>query len=340
MTCAKICQMVAKPVNPTSTEQAESAKKAGLLNNMTGTDKEGARKKLGTGIPISSQPSRIDEVVKTEGFRSNIFTQLLGLITNSLDVSDEGTSPPSIHVLQLVLDIVLASCNEELKCARGKEMALALTKNLPNLVKACQSDQANSSVSRSKIVASLRTLASLVHNKREINCGPPSVVATVEEETHGQHHHHHHHHKDKTDPRFICDVHGVPAVRRRCSHGPHKDRRFYVCGLERSNRCNYFKWADAATEAGDGATERLHSAVGHDNTNDIFVQVQMQLEIIFSSNGLEQQLCELFSSLFEKSQSGATVSEATLIHEGASGGASFPSLMTETSKMQDEEDGV
>ena len=25
--------------------------------------------------------------------------------------------------------------------------------------------------------------------------------------------------KDKTDPRFVCETHGVPAVRRRCSHG-------------------------------------------------------------------------------------------------------------------------
>jgi hypothetical protein len=50
--------------------------------------------------------------------------------------------------------------------------------------------------------------------------------------------------KDKTDPRFVCDVHGVPAVRRRCSSGTNKNRRFYVCGMERKQRCKYFRWAD------------------------------------------------------------------------------------------------
>ena len=34
-------------------------------------------------------------------------------------------------------------------------------------------------------------------------------------------------------------------MRRRCSHGAHKNRRFYVCGMDRNSRCNYFKWADS-----------------------------------------------------------------------------------------------
>jgi hypothetical protein len=50
--------------------------------------------------------------------------------------------------------------------------------------------------------------------------------------------------KEKTTPKFICETHNIPAVRRRCARGVHKDRRFYVCGKERGQRCKYFVWAD------------------------------------------------------------------------------------------------
>jgi len=201
MTCSKIWQMTSKPIAASSLEQAENAKKAGLLNNRTGSTKEAAVKKPNkesqhetTGI------SRGDsiEVVKTEGFRSQIFTQLLGLITESFDVAkDEESCPPSSHVLQLVIDVVLDSCTDELKSARGKEMALAFTKNIPSLVKICRSNDSSFSLHCSKLVVSVRTLASLILQKREIN-RDPHLVAGSEDEKDGAHSHHN---KDKTDPR-------------------------------------------------------------------------------------------------------------------------------------------
>jgi len=33
-------------------------------------------------------------------------------------------------------------------------------------------------------------------------------------------------------------------VKRKAARGEHKDKRFYVCGLERSQRCKFFKWSD------------------------------------------------------------------------------------------------
>mmetsp|Transcript_5230 Transcript_5230/g.11836 ORF Transcript_5230/g.11836 Transcript_5230/m.11836 type:complete len:3618 (-) Transcript_5230:38-10891(-) len=334
MTCGKIWQMTSKPIAASSLKQAENAKKAGLLNNMTGPAKETALK-LSTESSIqrmeisdSKQGDDI-EVVKTEGFRSQMFTQLLGSITKSLDArnDEEEISPPSSYVLQLVLNLVLGSCIEELKSARGKEMALAFTKNLPNLVKACQSNESNFSIHCNKLVVSLRTLSALVLQKREINCGHP-FVAAAEDEKDGAHAHHHH--KDKTDPRFICEVHGVPAVRRRCSHGVHKDRRFYVCGLERNQRCNYFKWSSDVPESAPDTYE---------DVQNIFVPVLMELEKIFIENDLQEQFCSLVSNQFEKNQAVATVPETTLVNEGASG-ANFPSMKSKMDKRLDEEDGV
>lgn len=49
---------------------------------------------------------------------------------------------------------------------------------------------------------------------------------------------------DKIDPKFVCGTHSIPAVRRRCSQGANVDRRFYVCGMPRAQRCDYWEWAD------------------------------------------------------------------------------------------------
>jgi|SaaInl74LU_5_DNA_1037368.scaffolds.fasta_scaffold04256_2 hypothetical protein len=133
-----------------------------------------------------------------------------------------------MHVLQLAVDLVLNATTDELKASRGKEMVVALTKHLKNLIEGCPSDAEVPPDACTKIVMSLRSLTSLVLARRDIMSRkfPPETKGKPSSRQ-----------KDKTDPRFICDVHGVPAVRRRCSHGVHKDRRFYVCGLERKHRC-------------------------------------------------------------------------------------------------------
>ncbi len=171
-----------------SLEQAENAKKAGLALK-TSQSVEVSGSKLGENI----------KVVKTESFRSQIFTHLLGLMTKTLDANamDE-TSPPLMYVLQLILDIVLGSCTEELKAARGKEMALAFTQNLSNLVKVCRSsDFKFSQICTRKLVLSLRTLAGLVLQNREISREATLAVEDKDwvDDTH------HHNNKNKTDPR-------------------------------------------------------------------------------------------------------------------------------------------
>jgi len=354
MTCGKIWQMTSKPIAASSLEQAENAKKAGLLN-MTGPAKETAKLYPESPSLSSASGSKQEEgieVVKTEGFRSQIFTELLGLMTKSFDATKDGENfPPSSHVLQLVVDLVINSRTEELKSARGKEMVFAFTKNIPCLVRACLSNESSFSQHCSKLVVSLRTLASLVLQKRELNCDPPLVALTDEEkDSTGTNNHH----KDKTDPRFVCEVHGVPAVRRRCSHGVHKDRRFYVCGLERRERCNYFKWSsDVPDSAPDlvGKSQDENLMAECDDAKDIFLPVKMELQKIFgevdSQDGdpqntckstLESQFCGLVSNQFEKNQAVSTVPAVAAVNEGSI--VNFPSLKTETEKMQDVEDGV
>ena len=130
-------------------------------------------------------------------------------------------------------------------------------------------------------------------------------------------------------PSFVCDVHGVPAIRRRCSHGQHKDRRFYVCGLDRKDRCNYFKWSDEVpTTSIEGGTKQ--------DSQMIFPSVLKELQQFFSGEELQQQLCDLISEQFENyhpSASQESVNEDDL-------GPKFPSLKTDAERLREIEDGL
>jgi E3 ubiquitin-protein ligase UBR4 len=317
MKCGTIWRMVSKPIAESSALSAENAKKAGL-----------ALKTMG-----SSDNKRGDDInmAKTEGFKSHLFTKLLGLMTKSFDASNttEESSSPSVYVLQLILDVVLGSCTEELKAARGKEMALAFTQNLASLVKLCQTSDSKFSQHCSKLVVSLRTLAGLVRQNREI-IHVPTLVATADDEKDGVGMFNPNH-KSKTDPRFVCE-HEMPAVRRRCSHGVHKDRRFYVCGLDRSKRCNYFKWSDDTSPV--SPSQNVNQLVSHNE--QIFVPVQMELQRIFSSTSLQEQFASLVSSQFETKQGAVSTAQ---INEGASN-LPFTSIVTDVERAQDKEDGV
>lgn len=122
----------------------------------------------------------------------------------------------------------------------------------------------------------------------------------------------------------------MPAVRRRCSHGVHKDRRFYVCGLERSQRCNYFKWSSDVPASTPQFENESHSL-------DLFVSIQRDLQRIFSENDLHGGICDLVSKQFERYT--AEQADGGVISERPSS-ASFPSIKTEMEKMQDKADGV
>jgi hypothetical protein len=196
MTCGKIWQMTSQPIAESSLEQAENAKKAGLLNK-TATPAFLTRSSCqNKELSGSSLDDRMDDSA-TEGFRSQLLTKLLSLIEVTLD-AESNSSPPSRDVLQLILDLVIGSA-ENFKTVRGNEAALAFTKNLPCLIKACQSDESNSPIQFCKLIVSLRALTSLVVQDRDMKRDPTvgtsldeglDVAGTSDRIT-----------KDKTDPR-------------------------------------------------------------------------------------------------------------------------------------------
>lgn len=92
-----------------------------------------------------------------------------------------------------------------------------------------------------------------------------------------------------------CDDHNIPAVRRRSPRGAFKDRRFYVCGLERGKRCKFFKWADEVDAA---AIDKQPSQVRFCK----IVRECLWKTVEGSDSTLESRLCEVFeeSFLFEE----------------------------------------
>lgn len=131
----------------------------------------------------------------------------------------------------------------------GKKFAEGLVSKLSVLVELYLTGELDSESSQQahvSMIIALRSLVKLLLGKEDVVLNNPSIpesetkvnATDLDVPSMGPKN------KYRTDPRFVCDVNGVAAVRRRCSHGIHKDRRFYLCGMERKNRCKYFKWAD------------------------------------------------------------------------------------------------
>ena len=99
----------------------------------------------------------------------------------------------------------------------------------------------------------------------------------------------------------------------RCSHGEHKDRRFYVCGMDRKNRCKYFKWADelvdTATEKGTSSAEHSVQHSEHSDAlslEDIVIDSRLQPILWKQLNAgnppLHKKLCTTVRNYVKKSK--------------------------------------
>ena len=162
----------------------------------------------------TKEHANADGVSFRYSFRARLFAKLLDLISRSLS---NNTNPSHHHLINLLLQMVHSPKNEKLRVKRGKEVLKRITESLRDILQRNEND--------GKVVMLLRTLSSLVTKKSSIDEYPSLLVVKRGKEQDYKRHHH----KSKTDPRFICDVHKLPAVRRRCSHGVHKDRRFCKC---------------------------------------------------------------------------------------------------------------
>ena len=263
--------------------------------------------------------------IDREAIKSRLFSHLLSLVPRSITK----TLPLTHHLIHLLLKIVYTSKSEKLKSARGKEMLNSMAIYLRDMLQAKE----NGTHAIGKMVVVLRTLSSLVTKKTSIVQGIPiSFCKNGPREKDFKRHQH----KSKTDPRFICDVHKIPAVRRRCSHGIHKDRRFYgktnnvvrtptvlvlvrsshtycstfftVCGLGRKHRCSYFKWADASLNENPDQQQDIVEEYPMDIddvlSQTIFEPIKVELTKLLDDEdhapSIQSQFCSLIGDTFEE----------------------------------------
>ncbi len=184
----------------------------------------------------SNQLDLSDDHRGYEYFLGELFAFVMGQLSFTLKQERCKTSTESL--IKLLLDLIRHSKRNSLRHERATLFVRDLSKGISHILNYISRDQKLTHNNMSFLVTYLRGLSSLTtpHLKSEFFY-PASESDSIHRSrvvSKGD---------DKT--KFICDVHRIPAVRRRCDKaGPNKDRRFYVCGKEKGERCDYFRWAD------------------------------------------------------------------------------------------------
>ena len=141
-------------------------------------------------------------------------------------------------LIKLVLDLIRHSKRDALKRERAIFFVKDVSKGISCILDSSSQKQKLAHYDMSTLVTCLRGLSSLTipDSKSEFHYPGSKYDGVYRSRALS---------KEIKKTKFVCDVHGIPAVRRRCDKaGPNKDRRFYVCGKEKGKRCKYFKWAD------------------------------------------------------------------------------------------------
>ena len=141
-------------------------------------------------------------------------------------------------LVKLVLDLIKHSKRGVLKRDRALSFVKDISKGISYILDSSSPQQKLSHAKMAALVTCLRGLSSLA------TTDSISGLKFYDSKSSGDRHSQTLSKKRK-NVKFFCDVHGIPAVKRKCElPGPNKDRRFYVCGKEKGDRCNYMKWVD------------------------------------------------------------------------------------------------
>ena len=178
-----------------------------------------------------------EEQTTYEYFVGHLFTSIVDLLASVLKRERCGHSAGPL--IRLLLDMIRNSKHVGSQNDRAKRFSKEISQGISHILKA---GSAGKQISQEKFLVLVTCIRSLT------NLLAPEDSHEILEESHPDEHSGDDQRgvkpKEKSSPKFICETHNIPAVRRRCAKGVHKDRRFYVCGKERGQRCKYFVWAD------------------------------------------------------------------------------------------------
>ena len=125
-----------------------------------------------------------------------------------------------------------------------------------------------------------------------------------------------------------------------CSLYPEKNnKRYYVCGMERKERCKFFKWADSEEGKIGNASSQIE-----DDQSDSSLRSEIWLLLNHGEPPLQMQLCQLMQIYFRSSKlsnsSVDSISESTCLVERDQPSLFKESLENKENTMEDFNDGV
>ncbi len=225
MTCSQLSQMTTKPVPPNICEQVEEAK-AMVVEEQVPENLDDEEEALNKAIQMSMEIPT-DENSESESQRTSpnsvhiaLLNRLLEDLEQALLKERESLILYPIPIVDLLLTIVVQSDLED-RITFGKMICESFCSSIFSLCERYLSEETNEASQynlRHSIIIYLRAIEGLATKQKSITgilSKPntksqehkkknPVVTGSIRPNN-----------KDKTDPRFVCEVHGVPAVRRR-----------------------------------------------------------------------------------------------------------------------------
>jgi hypothetical protein len=332
LSCAQIKQMQSVPIaNGTAiVEQVEQALQEAKSAGARASDAEDPlRRAIQRSQPEASNSS--DKIViNFDTFTGGLFDNILGLVGYMLEGSSTGVPIGRLNpLLTLLLDSISMGANGNAHVSRGKRYAREVLKHTRRMLGTIRSGPRSEKTRYVLLINFLRSLGRLTgaHGDDVTGSGDDASETGVlsPEKV-----------KGKTDPRFVCDAHGVPAVRRRCSNGGNKNKRFYVCGMERKQRCKYFKWAD---ESKPSRPERAGPQTRLEKELELFIWQLLSDASQAQAGSLSDQLCDLMETEFSRSD-GGKVKEIRPSEVKSSGDQPTPNSKAEINSLYDREAAI
>jgi hypothetical protein len=242
LTCAHMKEMKPVSLGKMDIKQVEilSSKRQGSSEEAINDDEE-----LQKALKLSLGENVIDDVQQDdlaqgyrgyEEFLGALFAFVMEKLSIALKKDHCGMNVRSI--IKLALELIGHSKRDSLKQDRAKCFVKEVVHGISNIMSYLSaSRQRLDQEKTSSLITCLRALSNLLapHGHSESYFSGSKLVFSDESPSPN---------KDTTLSRFVCDAHGIPAVRRRCAKGINKDRRFYVCGKEKAQRCAFFAWVD------------------------------------------------------------------------------------------------
>jgi len=222
LSCAEICQMSSKtvPEIPIDNFQDQGSNRASIPDPERVDDDDDDEVQLRIALKMSLEEAQEEpaDASTSTALRTVIFKNLLDGVIHNLSATEYSNKSNILPVVNLLLTLVLQCSKVEDRVELGQKMCEALCHEISTLTELCTNEETSKAIakrSRYAIVLYLRSLTCLMTKKDNISTAPLTSTANTDvEKIDGQlppvpas--------KSKTDPRFVCESHGVAAVRRR-----------------------------------------------------------------------------------------------------------------------------